>query len=419
MKLNRIRFVIFLGLLAIAGIIFIQWYWLKMAYNKRENEFQQQVSAALNGTALKLSDTYNTPLNNEVVKRVRDDYFVVDVNTHIDHNVLESFLKQELEAKNVKADFEYGIFDCENKKMVYGNYYSFDQEHKQPSKKVSFQEYPGLTYYFGVRFPNKTPYFTKSLNLWFAFSGILLVALSFFGYAIFIILKQRQQYQLQRDFVSNMTHEFKTPIASVKIAADYLDKQYSHTDERSGKYISIIRNQNERLNKLIENVLQNAYAEKKDFALSKQPHSVIEMLNHIVHIAQVKHEGNASITFNTNVVQFSTELDEVHFTNMIDSLIENAVKYSSPPAIVNVSVQQDKKGVHITIADKGIGMEQRYIKNIFEKFYRIPTGNVHDRKGYGLGLYYVKNIVQKHKWQIKVQSQINEGTRFIITVPTV
>jgi two-component system, OmpR family, phosphate regulon sensor histidine kinase PhoR len=417
MKLNRIRFVIFLGLLAIGGIIFIQWYWLKMAYNKRENEFQQQVNAALTGTARKLSETYNTPLNNEVVKNVRDDYFVVDVNTHIDHNVLESFLKQELEAKNVKTDFEYGIFDCENKQMVYGNYYSFNEVNKQPGKKVNLQEYPGLTYYFGVRFPNKTPYFTKSLNLWFAFSGILLVALSFFGYAIFIIVKQRQQYQLQRDFVSNMTHEFKTPLASVKIASEYLDKQFSSVDERSAKYINIIKNQNERLNKLVENVLQNAYAEKKDFALSKQTLPIVDMLKHITHVAQVKNEGKAIITFTTNVEQFSTELDEVHFTNMIDSLIENAVKYSNPPAMVNIDLLQDKKGVHIMIADKGIGMEQRYLKNIFEKFYRIPTGNVHDRKGYGLGLYYVKNIVQKHKWQIKVQSQLNEGTKFIITIP--
>jgi two-component system, OmpR family, phosphate regulon sensor histidine kinase PhoR len=418
MKLNRIRFVIFLGVLAIAGIIFIQWYWLKMAYDKRENEFQQQVSAALNGTALKLSDTYNTPLNNGVVKKVRDDYFVVDVNTHIDYNVLENFLKQELEAKNVKTDFEYGIFDCENKQMVYGNYYSFDQLNKQPNKKVNFQEYPGLTYYFGVRFPNKTPYFTKSLDLWFAFSAILLVALSFFGYAIFIILRQRQQYQLQRDFVSNMTHEFKTPIASVKIASEFLDKQYSHTYPRSAKYISIIKNQNERLNKLVENVLQNAYAEKKDFTLSKQPLSIIETLKHITHVSQVKHEDNATISFVTSIEQFIADVDEVHFTNMIDSLIENAVKYSNPPAKVQVEVQQDKKGVHIIIADNGIGMQQRYLKNIFEKFYRIPTGNVHDRKGYGLGLYYVKNIVQKHKWHIKVQSQINEGTKFTITIPT-
>ena len=418
MKLSSIRLVIFLGILAISGIIFIQWYWLKLAYNKQEAAFNDQVTAALTATAYKLSQTYNATLEGgEIVKRVNSNYYIVNVNTHIDYNILETYLKEQLQEKNVKTDFEYGIFDCESKQMIYGNYFSFDTTMAKRTSVVQMPEYPGLTYYFGIRFPSKNAYFAKSLDMWFAFSGILLVALSFFGYAMFVIYKQRKQYQQQRDFVSNMTHEFKTPLASVKIAADYLDKQYSATDDRSAKYISIIKNQNTRLNKLVESVLQNALSEKNDFKLNLQNHDMVNLLHEIVHTSQIKNADVATINFNTTLTHCNLPFDEVHITNCIESVLENAIKYSDLPAIINITIADTNKQTIIAIADNGFGIDAKYFKSIFKKFYRIPTGNVHNKNGYGLGLFYVYNIILKHNWKLKLQSQIGKGSTFSIVIP--
>jgi two-component system, OmpR family, phosphate regulon sensor histidine kinase PhoR len=417
--LKSIRVIVFIGVLAITGILLVQWFLLRQAYNKQEADFEQRVQTALLQTSKKLTETYKTSPLTDVVKKMAKDYYVVNTGVPVDFTVLEPFLKETLEEKNVKIDFEYGIYDCEKKCMSNCAQVNPNGETSVPitHSKLAVGNMPGWNYYFGIKFPNKAAYLNKSLGNWMAFSIILLLALGFFAYAIYVIVQQRQQYQMQRDFVSNMTHEFKTPLSSVKVAADYLSKQYKDADPRTVKYLEIIQNQNTRLNKLVENVLQNAQTEKKDFQLQLGNYEVVSMLQQIVHNASAKHGDNAEISMHTNLSAKTILLDEMHFINTIDSLIENAVKYSEPLANVNISLLEKDKQLIIEIADKGIGIESKYLKDIFKKFFRVPTGNIHNRKGYGLGLFYVQNIVKKHGWQIKVHSEKNIGTQFQITVP--
>jgi two-component system, OmpR family, phosphate regulon sensor histidine kinase PhoR len=413
-KGTQVRLLIFLGIIAIAGIILVQWYWLKMAFDRKEQEFQHSVQISLHEVAQNLAKTYNTPLQGEVVKKVTDDYFVVNVNTNIHSAVLEDNLRKTFQRYNLKTDFEYAIFDCDKNNMVYGNYVSFNNVGSTNTNRY-LPRYEGLLYYFGIRFPEKISYYTRSLNIWLIFCGILLVALSFFGYALHIILQQRRQNIMQRDFVNNMTHEFKTPLSSIKVATEFLQSQ-PHQDTRGQKYLEVIQNQNTRLNKLVESVLQNARAEKKEFALDRQLTDPADLLREITNHVQMAHAGEATISFEHKGGPKQYLIDEIHFTNIIETMVDNAIKYCDKEPEIVISCIHQPNFTFITLKDNGIGIEKKYLKSRLTKFFRVPTGNVHNRKGYGLGLFYVKNIVEKHGWKIRVDSALNEGTKFIITI---
>jgi len=222
---------------------------------------------------------------------------------------------------------------------------------------------------------------------------------------------------LQKDFINNMTHEFKTPISSIKIAADVLSSNPSvREDSRLKRYAAIITEQNQRLNNQVEKVLNIARLEKDNFKLNKETIDLNVTLSNIVENESLRlTDGNIKLNFGDDKMEIFA--DPLHFTNVITTVLDNAIKYSPENPEIIISAELRNNLTIIKIKDNGIGIEKEKLKHIFDKFYRVSTGDVHNVKGFGLGLFYVKNICNSHGWIIDAQSEIGKGTTFIIKIP--
>lgn len=420
MKSNHIRIAVLLGTISITGIIIFQLYWVNKSYDLAEQQFTQSVEIALYNVADNVLAFNGHELPNEnPVRQISSNYFIVDINDIIDASILDHYLKSEFEYQNLHIDYEYAIYDCETDKMVFGNYITTDTNQVKEVKK--FQKYDEFTYYFGIIFPSKTLYILYSMNVWIISSFVLLTALVFFTYAIFIILKQKRLSEIQRDFINNMTHEFKTPVSTINIAANVLsDPDVIKDSVRVRNYANIIKAQNKRIEQQIEKVLQLARSEKNTFTFQKEAVDVHQIINEVIKSFEfVINESGGSLDAELKARSNIINADKSHFSNAIFNLIDNAIKYSDKNPNVKISTSSDKSELEISITDSGIGIEQKYIKKVFDKFFRVPTGNVHNVKGFGIGLSYVKNIVDAHGWKIETESIPAKGSNFRIFIPII
>ncbi len=420
MKNSTIFRVILLGVVAIAGIIAIQSYWVMSSWNLNEDEFQKKVNLALYNTARSLADLngHTLPARN-VVRQRSGNYFVVNIAYEINTEDLEFFLQRELEELALNIDFEYAVFDCETDEMMYGDYVSYSPNQNSQAKTGELPKHSEFTYYFGVRFPTRTDYLLNRIQLSILFSVILFVAVIFFAYSMAVILKQKQLSETQKDFINNMTHEFKTPISTMGISADVLlNSPAVQAEPRLLQYAKIIKEQNQRLNHQVEKVLQLARIEKGNFQIKPEKMELDAFLEQAIQGMQIQAEqkgGAISGLFHASgcIIQ----ADRLHLTNVVNNLLDNALKYCADKPQVIVTTICNKGRVTLSIKDNGIGIAKENTRKIFHKFYRVPTGNVHDVKGFGLGLYYVRNICQAHRWQLRVESTPGAGTDFQISIP--
>lgn len=420
MKTNRIRIVVILGFFSIVGIIIFQMYWVYKTFDTTENQFNQTVKVALYNVAEKMAEFNGAQLpNKNPVKQVSSNYYVVDINDIIDANILDHYLKTEFEYSHINIDYEYAIYDCESNEMLYGNYVHTSDESQKRTSKHNFPKYDEYTYYFGIYFPSKTTYILNNMNIWIISSFVLITAIGFFVYAIFIILRQKRLSEIQKDFINNMTHEFKTPISTISISADVLmDPEIKSDPPRLSNYASIIKDQNYRLENQIEKVLQLARIEKRKMNLTLEDIDLHDTISNIVKTFTLNFKDNhGKIKLDLQANDPVIKADNQHLTNLVYNLLDNAVKFSKEnPEIMIKTIQTDHE-IKISFSDKGIGIDKKYIKKIFNKFFRIPTGNVYNVKGFGLGLNYVKNIVNAHNWKISVDSEPGKGSTFVIYIP--
>ncbi len=416
-----------LGAISIVGILIVQSYWVVRTLDLRKQQFDETVQIALLNTAKELAKLTRTNLPNEnLISRVSSNYYVVNLNNQINPGDLEFYLRREFEAVALKENFEFGIYDCASDEMVYGSYVSFDDgvDRYPPSEigREVLPKYEEFIYYFGVRFPNKGSYLLNTMLFTIIFSVILLLAIVYFVYSMYIILYQRQLSQMQRDFINNMTHEFKTPISTINIASEVLLKDsYVGSDERLRRYAEIIKEQNRRLNQQVENVLQIAQLEKDKLIVHTSELSLNETLSIMVDSIEMKvQEQGGVLELDVLAAEDRILADPLHLTNIIYNLVDNAIKYSKESLYVKISTCDNSPGkVKLCIEDKGMGIKSEHLSSVFQKFYRVPTGNVHDVKGFGLGLYYVKLICDAHKWRIDLQSEENKGTQISIEMPLI
>lgn len=419
MKRNQIRFIVVLGSFAIIGIIVIQIYWLQKAWNIKEKQFNQTIFIGLKNVAEKLSTYNQIELPNEnPVNQLSSNYFVVNTNSVIDVNVLDYYLRTEFDKLNIDTDYEYAIYDCHDDKMVYGNYVSMGGKGKSIEMTSNLPKYSDYIYYFGVNFPLKTNTLTGDMGLWIIFSVILVVSVIFFAYAIFIILRQKRLSELQKDFINNMTHEFKTPISSINISADVISSTAILKDpERLKNYGAIIKQENRRLNNQVEKVLQVARIEKTGFELKKEPVQLNEVILEVTGHCRTNNGSQVEIITRLDERIEEIVADRLHLTNIVHNLLDNAIKYAEKKPVITISTALKPGTIHMMIQDNGPGINREYQKRVFQKFFRVPTGNVHNVKGFGLGLYYVKNICVAHRWKISLESEINKGSNFVIEIP--
>lgn len=416
LKINKLNIAIILGFVAITGILAVQLLWTKQAFNYEEQKFSQKVHVTLLQVIDRLYELngHEYPLKNPINK-ITSNYYIVNVNNDFDANMLEYCLKTEFERSGLITDFEYAIYKCESDEMVYGNYVSMSNKSAQKSA-FRFPKQGNLVYYFAIRFPKETTYIFSSLVFWLVLSGILLVILLIYVFSIFTILQQKKYSELQRDFINNMTHEFKTPLSSILIASNYLSKQDKiHSDEKLAKYAGIIIQQSEKLNTHIEKILNIARSDDAPLLLHKQKLTLVPLLQSVTDNLQLKHESlEVQIEGDKEAMILA---DEFHFTNLVYNVMDNSIKYCDQKPVITIRIASLKQAITIAFSDNGIGIPGNKIRHIFDKFYRIPTSKSNEVRGFGLGLYYVKKICLLHGWKISASNNEGKGITISLLIP--
>ncbi len=356
------------------------------------------------------------------------------LRTSLQANVADKFTLQEIEQKlktaleeqklyNIPAElavtnpmgeyeliskgFERAYFDTiNNQKRAYAiNFYGgFEPSYSGMEALVV------ITPYFDLPILSSLKWMLAGAIL---FMGVIIAA---FYVTIRTLLNQKKLSEIKSDFINNMTHEFKTPIATISLAVDALKNEKVQAEPDRAKYFTgIIKEENIRMNKHVETILQAALMEKEEFRLNKKTISVHKIINQTIEKYQLqlqKQEGQVHVLF--NAANDNIEGDEVHFTNAVSNLMDNAIKYSNGAPDITITTHNTYKNVVIQITDKGIGMSRETEKRIFEKFYRAHTGNIHQVKGFGLGMSYVKSVIDAHEGNIKVSSTLGKGSTFTV-----
>lgn len=418
-----IRRVIIFGALACLSLLAIQSYWVLRTWDIQEQEFNRRVNQALLDAANQLAQINVFALPKEkLVQQISTNYWAVNINNMFEASELEHVLARAFERQGLKEDYEYGIFDCSSDQMVRGKMVKYSL--KQPSGITTTDPLPkhddqDFIYYFGILFPNKSANLLGSMWLVIGFTVLLLFTVSFFIYSMTVILRQKQLSELQRDFINNMTHEFKTPIATISLAADNISSpMVINTPDKIKRFVDIIRQENRRMNSQVERVLQMALIDKKDFQLKLADlnlHELIEQAVSNFSLQVEKREG--SLRMDLGATNPIIEGDATHIAGVIHNLLDNANKYSPEKPDITISTHDVHMGIEVVVTDKGMGISKEVRKHIFDKFYREHTGNVHNVKGFGLGLSYVKAIMTAHKGLVDVHSEPGKGSSFILTFP--
>jgi two-component system phosphate regulon sensor histidine kinase PhoR len=444
MKSLPIRLVVLLGVLSVVGIIAVQVYWVRRAFDNEERQLDQSLYIALKNVATRLAAYRHVDLPNQSpVSQLSSNYYVVNVNGEIDANLLEYYLRQEFGRLNLRLDYEYAIYDCATDLMVYGNYVSHNEAPALAAGPTRLPKYSRYTYYFGLHLPNRAPYFMSRLNGWGLTSGLLLVVVVFFGYALFVILRQKRLSEVQRDFINAMSHEFKTPIATIAISAEVLSApDIASQPQRLLNYASIIREENHRLSQQVDKVLQMAKSERSEFRLHRELVDLAALLADVVRQFDIggKHpqgriellvaggapsasprktdRGASPASHQPRETNALVWADPVHLANVLFNLLDNAVKYAAGPPVVRVALASDGPLLRLTLADEGIGIAPAHQPRVFDKFFRVPAANdLRPTQGFGLGLYYVRNVVRAHGWRIQLRSQPGQGSTFTLLFP--
>ncbi len=422
MRNSNIRLVILLGAIAILSIIAMQSYWLIQQRSNESRSFHQTTTIALLRVAEKMAKLNHSTLpSGEIIKRITPNYYIVNFQNEIDAKVLEYALLEEFSSRANYSEFEYGIYDCANDEMVYGNHCNLidaNKAIKSEGKLPKYDEFQGA-HYFGVKFPSRDENLTTSSGLTWTLALIACITVAFFVYAIWVILNQRRYTEMQRDFINNMTHEFKTPLTSIQLSSDYLSKQHAiQEDDRLRRYTELIRSQYQRLNTQVEKLLNIARLESAEFKLKHELINMHQLIDEVLD-SKAAEAGIEGRVFNRiyHAKNAEVEGDHTHLGNVINNLIDNAVKYSPVDQPIDVITEDIDHHLSVSIVDRGIGIAPAHQKHLFNKFYRVPSGNVHDIKGFGLGLHYVKKVLNMHKGNIFVESALGKGSRFSFNLP--
>ena len=412
MSRRTIRWLIPLSALSIIGVLVMQMYWVNRTLDLRKRQFNQRVHVALQEVAERLTQFNGVMQSINPVDQLSPDYFLVNTNATTQPEVLEQFIRESFQKHDLITDFEVGIYDCTTDRMRYGMLLSTRNDEKTPTATADWVKTDKYPYYFGIRFPEQENYLAGDLGGWLWSSALVLVAVSFFSYALFVILRQKQLSEVQRDFINNMTHELQTPISTIRIAADVLkNPKIASQPERHSRYVRIVEEEILRLQRQVEMVLNMAKAERNKLALE------LEWLDAHELITKTAQPYEDRVLLDLKATSPYAEADRLHFGNLINNLIDNALKYSSKDAEVLVRTFDEGNKLVLSVQDKGIGIAPKDQKKIFEKFYRVSSGDVHNVKGFGIGLSYVNQIVKAHRWKLRLKSEPGAGSEFLVFIP--
>ncbi len=378
-----------------------------------------QTSRALQ-EILKERYVYQRALLDEVVYNILYTASDKPLKERVNFKQLDHFLKTELFNNGIDIPYHFSVTDRDGKEVYRCSDYVHDDE-KIYSRLLFEKDPPAKMGFVNIFFPTLDNYIFSSVKFMIPSIIFTVVLLITFIFTIYIIFRQKRLTEIKNDFINNMTHEFKTPISTISLAAQMLNDPAVGKSPVMFKHISgVINDETKRLRFQVEKVLQMSMFERQSVTLKKKEIDAHELINGVVNTFRLKVEkNNGTLEAELNAQDPVIFVDEMHFTNVVFNLLDNAVKYKSPDRDIALKIRtwNENGKLCISVEDNGLGIKKENLKKIFDKFYRVHTGNLHDVKGFGLGLAYVKKIIADHKGSIRAESELNVGTKFIITIP--
>ena len=349
------------------------------------------------------------------VEQTASNCYFLPFGLKLTYSELKSQVKKSFSDHDIKENYDLALYDCDKEQLLAGTLLKAEAEEiEEDAISCLTRNVDPECYHFSITFPGKQAHLLGGMGLWLALALVFLLVLLYFAYSLYVMLKEKRLSEMRQDFINNLTHELKTPIANIAVASEVLKKTDSGLDpEKTTRYASIIHQENERLKVQVDQVLQMAFLENHGLELKLERVNINDLIEEIVAslIPRVR-KRNGTISFENKAGTALIEADRFHLTNVLYGLIDNADKYSPDRPEIQVSTRQSEEGLWISIADKGMGIARDFQQYIFDRFYRIPTGDVHNIKGFGLGLSYAKLVVEAHGGTIKVDSQPEKGSTF-------
>jgi two-component system phosphate regulon sensor histidine kinase PhoR len=404
---RHLRKIIALGTVVLLSLCGLQAYWFQKAFDVAEKQFDHSVQVALRRVADSVSTTAE-------VRKIASNFFVVETPKNLNGQDLDRLLKNELTIRSLNLDYELGVYNADDDTLVYGNYVRATQPRAQTKPEGTTRASQPQN--FAVYFPAKTGVVLASLNIWIVSTVALLLMVGFFAYAIYSVLRERKFSSLKNDFVNNMTHEFKTPVTNIGIAGEILRNKLP-ADHELAVYVNILLKENDRLRNKIDQVLLGSSAEhahRTEFIKL----DVHQLLADCAASFQLRmHERSGVINLEFNATHSAIAGDPELLAQALVNVVDNAEKYSKRTPKITVRTHNTPNGIAIEIQDNGIGVPPSMRTKVFDKFFRVPSGNVHNVKGFGLGLSFVKDVVLSHRGKINLLGEADKGTTVQILLP--
>ena len=425
-------------LLSLLGLIFFQFLWISAARDAKDKQVEENIIKATGDVALILTQENAAIIpqsrRNDLLfpgDRLQLQYFKPSVLQRFSRDEISNIIRKTFIKNNLRDfPFEFAISSnsITGEQLLSDNYYKLFSDSTNNKNHVIALEPPGGTNYenlvneefLSIIVPHQTTIVWKEM-IWFIIGAILftIIITTAFFITVRTLLKQKKLSEIKSDFINNMTHEFKTPLATISLAVDALKNEKVKSDaDKTSYFTGIIKDENRRMNKQVETILQAALLDKQEVQLNLKrlhAHDLITGALNNIHLQVEEKQGELEV--NLDAENDIIMADEVHFTNLINNLLDNAVKYSKENPNIKLTTQNSGNQLKIKIEDNGIGMNKETLHRIFEKFYRAHTGNVHNVKGFGLGLSYVKTMVIAHHGNIKAESVLGKGSSFHLVIP--
>lgn len=425
-------------LLSLLGLIFFQFLWLKSAKEVKEQQLIDNINRATNEAAEKLMQDKRFPVitgkNSNILfpnDKLQREFYRPSVLQRYSKEEISDIIRQSLDRNNLKdAPFEFAVTQnsITGDEIQTDNFFKYyidtvnNTHHIIPLIPPSGSNLENLAReeFLVIIVPHQRSIILKEIT-WFILGAIFftLVITTAFFLTIRTLLRQKKLSEIKSDFINNMTHEFKTPLATISLAVDALKNEKVIADKEKANYFTaVIKEENRRMNKQVETILQAALLDKQEVQLNLKKlsaHTMIKSALNNIELPVLEKQGILEVHLDAQ--QDMIMADEVHFTNLVNNLLDNAVKYSKESLVIKLQTSNSGDSLKIKIDDNGIGMNKETLNRIFEKFFRAHTGNIHNVKGFGLGLSYVKTMVEAHKGSIKAESTLGKGTTFYISLP--
>lgn len=418
MRSKTLKWIVLTATLLIIVIVGVQLYWLNMIYSLEQKTFNINVVKSIRGLYEDVN-IMDSPVNHlqDFIEHPSPDYFLFRTSGVYEKDSLVWYLKDELNDFDVLTDAHVGFYNSQEKKYTSREYVPAAAARYDPVVSP-FPVFERKYDYVLLYFPHRNRYVLQQMNFWFISSVVLFVVLIGLAVSLFYFYRQKFLAEVQKDFVNNFTHEFKTPLAVMKISSDVLlQEKIIQQPDRLHQYATIIQNQTMHLQKQVERLLQVATSERKELPIQRTPVTVNGIIEEAVtKIQPLAQEKKAVLELQLPDDNYELLADRAHLELAVVNLLENALKYSPNPRII-VSAGKENDHIFISVKDNGIGIDKKYHKKLFEKFYRVPTGDVHNVKGFGLGLSFVKRIIDAHHGSIVINSIPGIGTEFRLLLP--